>query len=58
MAQLRRVAKDKPKLTLEFGDYVHPSLSQIAEGVEYFVHRFHYCVEMLLVRFKILAVRN
>jgi len=41
----RLVYKDKPKLTLMFGDHVHPSLSQIADRVEYFVHRFHYAVD-------------
>ena len=47
--QKQRVQRDKPKLTLRFGDYVHPSLSKVAESVEYFVHRFHFTVEALLV---------
>ena len=44
-----RVSQDKPKLSLELGDHVHPSLSNIAESVEYFVHRFFYALEVVLV---------
>ena len=45
-----RVSNDNPKLTLELGDYVHPSLSLVADKVEYFVHRFRYALETILVR--------
>ena len=45
-----RVSNDNPKLTLELGDYVHPSLSLVADKVEYFVHRFRYALEAILVR--------
>ena len=48
--QTQRIQRDKPKLTLGFGDYVHPSLSKVGESVEYFVHRFHFAVETLLVQ--------
>ena len=44
-----RVSNDNPKLTLELGDYVHPSLSLVADKVEYFVHRFRYALEAILV---------
>ena len=45
-----RVSNDNPKLTLELGDYVHPSLSLVADKVEYFIHRFRYALETILVR--------
>jgi len=45
-----RVSQDKPKLSLELGDHVHPSLSNIAESVEYFVHRFFYALEVVLIK--------
>ena len=59
-----RVSNDNPKLTLELGDYVHPSLSLVADKVEYFVHRFRYALEAILVRIisflrkKIFALNN
>ena len=48
--KLNRAQSDKPKLTLQLGDYVHPSLAEIAEKVEYFIHRFQLTLETTLVR--------
>ena len=45
-----RVSANKPKLTLRLGDHVHPSLSEVADSVEYFIHRFQFALETTLVR--------
>ncbi|KAK4882088.1 hypothetical protein RN001_005407 [Aquatica leii] len=47
----RKQGVDNPDLKLRLGDYVHPSLQEPAECLEYTVLRLQYATEILLARF-------
>lgn len=47
----RRNNEDNPKLDLELGDYLHPSLDNASKQLEYCVKRLEFASEVLLVRY-------
>ncbi|XP_056641483.1 complex I assembly factor ACAD9, mitochondrial [Diorhabda sublineata] len=47
----RRNNEDNPKLDLELGDYLHPSLENPSKQLEYCVKRLEFASEVLLVRY-------
>ena len=46
----RRQVNNKPLMTLDLKGYVHPSLKNQADQLEYCVHQFEYAAEAVLVR--------